>query len=67
MLCYARLELELKDAESVAKALRVDDPEWCKCLAQKEKIIIEIRTEKISSLLYAIDDYLMHIKMCEKI
>lgn len=67
MLCYARLELESKDAEKIVKALKVDDPEFCNCYAEGDKIIIEIRTSKVSSLLYAIDDYLMHIKMCEQI
>lgn len=67
MLCYARLEVEIKEAEKVAKALKVDDPEWCNCKAEGDKILIEIRTKKISSLLFAIDDYLMHLKMCEGI
>ncbi|MCS7143753.1 MAG: KEOPS complex subunit Pcc1 [Archaeoglobaceae archaeon] len=67
MLCYARLEIESKDAEKIAKALRVDDPEWCKCHSEEEKIVIEIKARKLSSLLYAIDDYLMHLKMCENI
>jgi len=67
LLCYARIEIEIEDAEKIAKALSLDDPEWCKCYAKGEKIVLEIKTSKISSLLYAIDDYLMHIKMCEKI
>ncbi|MCS7119295.1 MAG: KEOPS complex subunit Pcc1 [Archaeoglobaceae archaeon] len=67
MLCYARLEIESKDAEKVSRALSVDDPDWCKCYAEGNKIKIEIKTSRISSLLYAIDDYLMHIKMCEQI
>ncbi|MDK2796031.1 MAG: hypothetical protein PWQ58_1230 [Archaeoglobaceae archaeon] len=67
MLCYARLEIECKDAENVAKALRVDDPNWCECRSENGKIVIEIKAKKLSSLLYAIDDYLMHLKMCERI
>ena len=67
MLCYARLEIESKDAEKIAMALRVDDPDWCKCYSEKEKIVIEIKSRKVSSLLYAIDDYLMHLKMCENL
>lgn len=67
MLCYARLEIECKDAEKTAKALKIDDPEWCKCKAEGDKVVIEIKARKISSLLYAIDDYLMHLKMCENI
>lgn len=67
MLCHARLEIESKDAEKVAKALKVDDPEWCRCYSDGDKLVIEIRAKKVSSLLYAIDDYLMHIKMCESL
>lgn len=67
MLCYARVEIESEEAEKIAKALSLDDPDWCKCYAEGKKIVLEIKTSKISSLLYAIDDYLMHIKMCEKI
>lgn len=67
MLCYARLEIESEDPERVAKALKVDDPEWCRCYTEGGKILIEIRAKKVSSLLYAIDDYLMHLKMCENI
>lgn len=67
MLCYARIEIEIKDAEEIVKALRVDDPHWCECRYEEGKIVIEIRAKKVSSLLYAIDDYLMHLKMCENI
>lgn len=67
MLCYARIEVESEEAEKIVRALSLDDPEWCKCYAEEGKIVLEIKTSKISSLLYAIDDYLMHIKMCEKI
>ncbi|MEM4746953.1 MAG: KEOPS complex subunit Pcc1 [Archaeoglobaceae archaeon] len=67
MLCYARLEIEIRDAEKIVKALSIDDPEWCRCYADGDKIVIEVKTHKISSLLYALDDYLIHIKMCEQI
>ncbi len=66
MLCHARLELDSKDAEAVVLSLRPDDPEWCNCYAEN-KIFIEINVEKVGTLLSALDDYLMNIKMCEKI
>ncbi|WP_407928335.1 KEOPS complex subunit Pcc1 [Archaeoglobus neptunius] len=66
MLCHARLEVESKDAESVVRSLKPDDPEWCSCFAN-EKIIIVVSVEKVGTLLSALDDYLMNIKMCEKI
>ncbi len=67
MLCHARLELDSKDPEAVVKALKPDDPEWCKCWSEKGQIMIEVKVEKIGTLLSALDDYLMNIKMCEKI
>ena len=67
MLCYARLEISSIDAESVVRALKPDDPEWCTCKAENGKIVIEVKVEKIGTLLSALDDYLMNIKMCEKI
>lgn len=67
MLCYARVEIKSMEAEKIAKVLSVDDPEWCKCYGEGNKIVLEIRTSKVSSLLYALDEYLLHIKMCEKI
>ncbi|WP_287794688.1 KEOPS complex subunit Pcc1 [Archaeoglobus sp.] len=64
MLCHARLEVESKDPEAVVKALKPDDPEWCSCWADN-RIVIEVRVEKIGTLLSALDDYLINIKMCE--
>ncbi len=66
MLCHARLELDSKDPEAVVLSLKPDDPEWCSCYA-RDKIFIEVKVEKIGTLLSALDDYLMNIKMCEKI
>ncbi|HDN73810.1 hypothetical protein B6U96_14540 [Archaeoglobales archaeon ex4484_92] len=67
MLCYARLEVEGRDPEKIIKSLKPDDPEWCKCWAERGKIIIEVEVKKIGTLLSALDDYLMNIKMCLKI
>ena len=52
---------------AVAEALKPDDPEWCRCEAKGEEIVIEVKTDKIGALLYALDDYLMHIRMCKEI
>ncbi|RLI75476.1 hypothetical protein DRP04_13460 [Archaeoglobales archaeon] len=67
MLCYARLEIDSADSRIVVEALKPDDPEWCKCYSESGKIIIEVRTQKVGTLLSALDDYLMNIKMCEKV
>lgn len=67
MLCYARLEIDSKDPNGIVRALKPDDPEWCNCYAESGKIVIAVEVEKITTLLSALDDYLMNIKMCEKI
>ncbi|WP_290598115.1 MULTISPECIES: KEOPS complex subunit Pcc1 [unclassified Archaeoglobus] len=67
MLCHARLEIEIDCAERIVEALKPDDPEWCRCYAENEKIIIVVEVKKLGTLLSALDDYLMNIKMCEKI
>ncbi len=67
MLCYARLTIEARDAKLIVKALKPDDPEWCKCEVMNDKITIEVEVEKIGTLLSALDDYLMNIKTCLKL
>ncbi len=61
------MKISSKDPEAVVKALKPDDPEWCICEVEEGKISINVRVEKIGTLLSALDDYLMNIKMCEKI
>lgn len=67
MLCYARLEIDSNDPDGIVRALKPDDPDWCKCYAESGRIVIVVEVEKITTLLSALDDYLMNIKMCEKI
>ncbi|MET1124457.1 MAG: KEOPS complex subunit Pcc1 [Archaeoglobaceae archaeon] len=67
MLYHARLKIEIRDAEAVARALSVDDPEWCSCRASGDELIVEVTIDRVGALLYALDDYLMHLKMCEGI
>ncbi len=67
MLCYARLKIKSKDADSIVKALKPDDPEWCKCYSDGEGIVIEVKVNKVGTLLSALDDYLMNLKVCERI
>lgn len=60
------MRISVEDAKIVAKALKVEDPDWCKCFAtNNDEIEIKIETNKIGALLYAVDDYLMHLKLCE--
>jgi len=63
-LLYAvgRLRIEVEDAEVLAKALSPDDPDWCRCYAEGNVLVVEVRTDRIGALLNAIDDYLINIK-----
>ncbi len=61
------MRVSVRDAEAIARSLKPDDPEWCRCEAKGNELIIEVNTDKIGALLYALDDYLMHIKMCNEI
>ncbi len=57
-----RLRIEIEDAEVLAKALSPDDPDWCRCYAEGNVLIVEVKTDRIGALLNAIDDYLLNIK-----
>jgi len=58
----ARVEIEVENAEFVARALRPDDTEWTRCYAEGGKLIIEAETEKTGAMLNALDDYILNIK-----
>lgn len=62
MLCRARIRIKVENAELIAKALKPDDPEWCKSYARDDELIVEIVTPKIESLINACDDYFLTIK-----
>ena len=57
-----RLKIRVKEAEILAESLKPDDPDWCKCWADGENLMIEVKTEKIGALLNALDDYLINLK-----
>ena len=58
----ARLRVEIRDADVVAKALQPDDLEWCRCYAEEGRVVIVVETDRIGALLNAIDDYLVNLK-----
>ncbi len=62
LYAVGRLRIEVEDAEVLAKALSPDDPDWCRCYAEGNVLVVEVRTDRIGALLNAIDDYLINIK-----
>ncbi|RLI80578.1 hypothetical protein DRP05_00045 [Archaeoglobales archaeon] len=67
-MLHAKLEFDVEDkAKILSKALNPDSLEWCKCFDRDGRLFIEIRTEKIGTLLYTVDDYLMNIKVALEI
>jgi len=61
-MMFGKLRIEIDDAETVAKALKPDDMDWCYCYAEDGRLVIEVRTDKIGALLNAIDDYFVNLK-----
>ncbi len=61
-MMFGKLRIEIEDAEIIAKALKPDDLDWCYCYAEDDKLIIEVKTDKIGALLNAIDDYFINLK-----
>jgi|Deesub1362A_J573_1020465.scaffolds.fasta_scaffold00294_12 hypothetical protein len=62
MKLSARLELDLKDSDVIARALKPDDLGWTRCHSAGNKLIIEAETEKTGAILNALDDYMLNIK-----
>jgi len=59
---YGKLRIEIDDADIVARALKPDDLDWCRCHSENGTLVIEVETDKIGALLSAIDDYLLNLK-----
>lgn len=66
-MLHAKLEFDVKDAKIMAKVLNPDSLEWCKCFEKDNKFFIEIKTKKIGTILYTVDDYLMNIRVALEI
>jgi len=56
-----------KNAENIAKSIKVDNYIFVKTEAKENKIISEIESKSISSMLHTIDDYLSCVGVAEKI
>ena len=56
-----------KNAENIAKSIKVDNYIFVKTEAKENKIISEIESKSISSMLHTIDDYLSCVSVAEKI
>jgi tRNA threonylcarbamoyladenosine modification (KEOPS) complex Pcc1 subunit len=56
-----------KNAESIAKSIKVDNYIFVKTEAKENKIISEIESKSIPSMLHTVDDYLSCVGVAEKI
>lgn len=56
-----------KNAESIAKSIKVDNYIFVKTKTKNNKIISEIESKSITSMLHTIDDYLACVGVAEKI
>lgn len=60
-MLLARLEIEIENAEVIAKALKPDDLLWSSCF-HEDKLVIKVETHRIGAMLNAIDEYFINIK-----
>ncbi|MFO7967135.1 MAG: KEOPS complex subunit Pcc1 [Archaeoglobaceae archaeon] len=63
----AKVELELDEANIVAKALEPDDVDWARCYSTEGKLIIEAESERTSSMLSLLDDYMVNVKVAQSL
>ena len=56
-----------KNAEDIAKSIKVDNYIFVKTETKDNRIISEIKSDSIPSMLHTIDDYLACVGVAEKI
>ena len=56
-----------KIAEAILKSVRVDDYDFVKSKRMENKVVAEIKSKSVSSLLHTIDDYLSCVSVAEGI
>jgi len=62
LLYSAHIEIEVENAEVIARALMPDDLDWARASIMENKILIDVETGKIGALINAIEDFFMNIK-----
>jgi len=62
LLYTVRLEIDEKDSEIIARALKPDDLDWARSKIENGKLVVEVRTHKIGALMNAVEDFFMNIK-----
>lgn len=67
MLYTVRLEIDRKDSDIIAKALKPDDLEWAISRIENGKLVVEVRTHKIGALINAVEDFFMNIKSASSV
>ena len=67
-LCNLEIEFDSSEkADFIIKSIKVDDFDYVYSRVEKNKLIAEINSKSISSLLHTIDDYLACISVACKV
>ena len=69
MKIHCKMLFEYKNkkiAENIAKSIRIDNYQFVKTKTKENKIISEIESESLPSMLHTIDDYLSCVGVAEK-
>ncbi len=61
-MLFARVRINVRDAELVAESLKPDDMDWCYCYTSDGVLVIEVKTEKIGAMINALEDYFINLK-----
>ena len=70
MKTSCRIEIDFKDkkiAEKILKSIKVDDFDFAVSKIEGNVLIADIKSDKASSLLHTIDDYLSCISVAENV
>ena len=70
MKAKCELEIDFKsenDVKKIVKAVRVDDFNFVKTKTYDKKLVAEINSNSISSLLHTLDDYLACVSVASKV
>jgi tRNA threonylcarbamoyladenosine modification (KEOPS) complex Pcc1 subunit len=70
MKAKCELEIDFKsenDVKKIVKAVRVDDFDFVKTKTSGKKLVAEINSNSVSSLLHTLDDYLACVSVASKV
>ena len=66
--CHLEIDFESKDyVKKIVKSVKVDDFNFVKTNISGKKLVAEIKSDSISSLLHTLDDYLACVSVASNI